>query len=218
MPKKPDDLKKSTALAATPRFVMGVWPGQVPNRENIEALRLAQQEPPKFSIARLLQHDGSYLTPASVVDGIGMDDAKRSEWVAHLSKAVRGTNELTFRQDILGKMLYDRMDGATRQALFQRSMQFYRDMRKSLVEVQTPEDLRKSNVKPEPDPLVKAIYRRVRRAQGKLPLSALQDLVKSYGASTVAKTLDEACGDRGGLSYRDGVLIRRCNSTRYSDE
>lgn len=207
MPKDP--LRKSTALAATPRFVIGSWPGQVPNRDNIEALKLAQQEPPKFSVARLLAHDGAYLTPRSVVDGIGMDPAKQSEWIEHLGKAIRGTNELTFRQDIMGKMIHDRMDGATRQALFQRSMQFYRDIRKSMVEVTTPDDLKKSEEKLETDPLRKAIYRRVRRAATGVPLSALQDLVKSHGVQAVAKTLDEACGDRGGLSYRDGVLIKR---------
>lgn len=211
MAKPQDDLTKSTALAATPRFVMSKWPGQVPNRDNIEALRLAQQEPPKFSVARLLAHDGAYLSPASVVDGIGMDDAKRSEWISHLSKAVRGTNELTFRQDVLGKMLYDRMDGATRQALFQRSMQFYRDMRKSMVSVATPDELRKSQELESraPEDLRKSIYRRVKRAPKGLPLGQLQDLVKSYGVKAVADTLECECGDRGGLSYRDGVLIKR---------
>ena len=208
-----DKMQKSTALAATPRFVINPWPGQVPNRERIAELKLAHdafKPPPKFSVARLMQHDGAYLTPANVVDGIGLSPAQQKEWVEHLGKAVRGTNELTYRQDILSKMLYDRMDGATRQALFQRSMQFYRDLRKSVIEVSTPDELRKSEDATALQGLSKAVMRRVRRfarAKKGLPLSALQDLVKSHGVATIAAALDEACGHRGGLTFRDGVLI-----------
>jgi len=207
-----EKMEKSTALAVTPRFVINPWPGQVPNRERIAELKLAHEAfkpPPKFSVARLLQHDGSYLTPANVVDGIGLSPAQQKEWVEHLGKAVRGTNELTYRQDILSKMLYDRMDGATRQALFQRSMQFYRDLRKSVIEVSTPDELRKSEDTTSPRWLTKAVMRRVGRAKNGLPLSALQDLVKSHGVASIAAVLDDACGHRGGLTFRDGVLISK---------
>lgn len=217
----PEKLNKSTspALGSAPKFYMTRWPGQVPDRDAIEALRLAKQEPPKWSVARMMAHDGAYLTPANVVDGIGLDEAKKQEWVGQLKKASSSTNELTFRQEIMGKMLHDRMDPATRQALFQRAMGYYRDMRKSMVNVVTPDDLRKSDrpvqaLQPEPAPsldrLEKAIVRRVRRgpAMG-LPLYKLDDLVRRYGTRAVADILEKACRDRDGLRYQNGVLKAR---------
>jgi hypothetical protein len=214
MAKPREMLRKSAGLASHPRFVINKWPGQVPNKDNLAALRLANEAPAKFSVARLLQHDGAYLSPKSVVDGIGLDPGKASEWVEHLGKAVRSTNELTYRQDIMGKMLHDRMDGATRQALFQRAMGYYRDMRKSLVTVTTADELAKGHALEDESVtargrLHKAIHRRVHRAPKGVPLAGLQDLVRQYGVRDVAAALDEACGDRGGLAYRDGVLIGR---------
>jgi len=207
------DLKKSlgVTVSPTPRFYMSRWPGQVPNKEALETMRLAQQEPPKFSVARLMQHDGSYLSPDNVVDGIGLDRAKATEWRTHLKKAVASTNELTFRQDIMSKMLHDRMDSASRQALFQRAMSFYRDMRKSMVAVSTPDELRKSETRTEgPDRLYKSLVRKVRHAPPSgLPLAQLDDLVRRYGRRSVAETLEKACRDRGSLCYRNGVLLLR---------
>lgn len=209
-----DNLDKSLSLPAPPRFVINPIPGQVPNRDRIEALRLAKEMPAKYSVGRLLQHDGAYLSPVNVVDGIGLDRVKQQEWIGHLNKAVRSTNELTFRQDIMGKMLHDRMDGATRQALFQRAMGFYRDMRKSMVSITTPDELRKASGLGDDEPalqnrLRKSIVRRVDRHGGRLPLADLDDLIRRYGRRAVADTLQKACTDRGGLSYRDGVLIKR---------
>jgi 3'-phosphoadenosine 5'-phosphosulfate sulfotransferase (PAPS reductase)/FAD synthetase len=200
-----EELTKSTATPMTPRFVMRTWPGQVPSRDNLEVLRQAQQPPPKWTPARMMAHDGAYLSPANVVQGIGLDRAKENEWTGLLKKASSHANELTFRQDIMGKMLTDKLDPSTRQALFQRAMSFYRDMRKSLVDVTTPDELRKSEPElPRADRLYKAIERRVRQAPLGLPLAKLDDLVRRYGRRSVAETLEKAC--RAGLRYRNGVL------------
>ena len=210
-------LQKSV-VAAAPKFYMSRWPGQVPSRENIEALKLAQTPPPKWTLARVLAQSGAYLSPNSVVDGLGLDKAQRSEWIGHLGKAISHKNELVYRQDIMAKMIHDRMDPTARQALFQRAMSYYRDMKKSMVEIVTPDELRKSERAPtaeqEPerrdDRLRKAIVRRVRHAPPTgLPLAQLDDLVRQYGRRAVAETLEKACADRGSLKFQNGVLLAR---------
>ena len=207
------DLKKSlgSTLPATPRFVLTKWPGQVPSRENIEALRLAKEEPKPWSMARLLSQNGTYLSPLSVVDGLGMNQGQQKEWIGHLKKAATAHNELTFRQDIVGKMLQDRMNPDLRKAIFQRAMKFYKDMRKSMVEVKTPDELCKSTSPAlSTDELHKSIHRRVRRSSGGLPLSQLSDLVCRYGVKPVADELKKSCDAvRGSLEYRNNVLIKR---------
>jgi hypothetical protein len=208
------DLKKSlgTTLAATPRFIVnGAWAGQVPNKARIQELRLGKEDPmPKpATMARLMAHDGAYLSPDRVVDGIGLDRGKENDWRNHLRKAANTPNELTFRQDILQKMLQDRLDSSTRQALFQRSMIYYRDMKKSLVSVVTPDDLQKSldAVPMAPgDRLAKAIRRRVARHSKGLPLSDLRDLVQVYGANTVGAELQKSV-DMGIMTYENETLF-----------
>lgn len=138
-----DNLKKSQ-LAAVPRFVIGSIPGQVPSRENLAIMREAMKPPPKWTPAQMVEHNGAYLSPRSVVDGLGLGAGQEAEWVKHLAAASKGANELSFRHEIMSKMLQERMDGTRRQALFQRAMRYYRDMRKSMVAVVEVDDLLKS--------------------------------------------------------------------------
>lgn len=125
-------------------------PGQVPSRDRIDALRLAQQKPIRFNPAMLLNQSGAYLSVDSVLDGLGLSQADEKEWRQFLKKAMSGPNELVVRQDIMAKMLADRIDPALRKAIFQRSMSMYRDtLKKSRVAVVTVDELKKSMEEPE---------------------------------------------------------------------
>jgi len=129
-----------------PKFIISTWPGQVPSRMRLEEQKLAKEMamPMPFHPAMLFNPGGTYLTPASVVDGLGFDRAQESEWRQYLGKAIQTPNELVMRQSILSKMLGDKLDAPRRRALFGRALSFYRDMRKSMVNVVTVDELRKS--------------------------------------------------------------------------
>jgi hypothetical protein len=137
-------LAKSTTAALSPMFILTKWPGQVPTRENIDLLRQTKQMPAPMTVARMLNHDGAYLSPASVIDGLGLDRAKANEWRELLGKALNSRNELTVRHELVSKMLADRMAPELRRALFSRALSYYRDMRKSMVQIVTADELRKS--------------------------------------------------------------------------
>jgi len=98
----------------------------------------------------LLNQNGAYLSVDSVLDGLGLSQAETNEWKQFLKKAMTGGNELVVRQDIMAKMLTEKMDPAMRKAIFQRSMILYRDtMKKSRVNVVTVDELRKCMEEPE---------------------------------------------------------------------
>jgi len=139
----PEKMSKSTTCALSPQFILTKWPGQVPSRENIDLLRQTKQMPSEPTLAQMFEPTGRYMSPASVVDGLGLDRAKQNEWVGLLGKALSARNELTVRHELVTKMLSDRMAPELRRALFSRALSYYRDMRKSMVQVVTVDELRK---------------------------------------------------------------------------
>ena len=124
-------------------------PGQVPNREiDREAMRMVQTPARPMTVARMLAHDGPRLTIGSILDDLGLDEAKRNDWMMFLENTVKGAvNEISLRQDIMSKALVDGMDVVLRNAILQRSMAFWKGYKKSMVQVMSPDELlRKSSI------------------------------------------------------------------------
>lgn len=123
-------------------------PGQVPDRDTIEAMRLAKEQPRPLSMARLLEHTEPRPTVSSIVSDLGFDLAQQNDWTKFLEKALgAASNELTLRQDIMSKCLNDRLDGALRRAILQRSLVHWRGYRKSMVKIVTPIELKKAEAR-----------------------------------------------------------------------
>jgi len=117
-------------------------PGQVPSRENLELMKLAQTKPPGVSVARLLALDEPVLAVSHIVDNLGLDTACRNDWTQFLEKALQGaTNELTLRQDIISKCLNERLDGVLRLAIMQKALSYWRAYKKSVVQIVTSDEL-----------------------------------------------------------------------------
>lgn len=136
-------LKKSIHLA----HAGGRIPGQVPSKETIALMRTMQDVPPKFHPAMLLQQGGAYLSPVSVVSGLGLDKAQESSWIKFLETNLRADNGLLLRKAIMAKAQGEGLNPALRNAILERSLMAYRDMRKSMVDVVTPDELRKGEAK-----------------------------------------------------------------------
>lgn len=113
-----------------PRFRDSRTPGQVPSREGMAALRLAEQKPPgaKFTAQRLLEHGAEpRLTPESVVKGLGLDAATESGWVKFLGSTVNNaTNELVVRKALFEHFREHPTDPVLRNVIFARALSFYR--------------------------------------------------------------------------------------------
>lgn len=207
---------------AQPKFIISRWPGQVPDRARLQELRLAKElaMPAAMTPAMLFNPGGTYLTPSSVVDGLGFDRAQEVDWRQFMGKALNHSNELTLRQSILSKMLSEKLDPSRRRALFGRALSYYRDMRKSMVNVVTVDELRKSSgytgiVDNEQQGDPEGRLERVRQVINNrvanagpcgLPLDNLGDVVKAYGKQMVAKALTKACGQGGAMTFRKGLL------------
>lgn len=208
-----------------PKFIISNWPGQVPSRARLEEQKLAKEMamPMPFHPAMLFNPGGTYLSAASVLEGLGFDRAQESEWREFLGKAIRTPNELILRQSMLSKMLNEKLDAPRRRQLFGRALSYYRDMRKSMVNVVTVDDLRKSEgfggivdneQQGDPDGRVarvrQVIDNRVANAgPGGISLVQLGDVVKAHGRDTVAAILTKACGKGGSLTFKKGLLRRR---------
>lgn len=123
-------LEKSTVPAHLSRARI---PGQVPSRDALQVLRLAQTSPVPFHPAMLLRHTGPVFTLDHVVRGLGMDRETEATWKTFLRDASQATNEGQFRRTVLSKTLGDRMDPAQRRVLFEKALSFWREqMRKSM--------------------------------------------------------------------------------------
>lgn len=135
-------MKKSGQSFIVPEFRTARVGGQVPSRENLELMRLAQTPAPKFDAAMLLQPN-PVLRVEGITKGLGLDVVRMNSWNKFLDDQLNGgTNELVMRKALYGRMMNERMDPTLRRALFQRSMSYYREkMKKSLVQVVTPDDI-----------------------------------------------------------------------------
>ena len=208
-----------------PKFIISNWPGQVPTHQRLEEQRLAKElaMPMPFHPAMLFNPGGTYLSPASVLEGLGFDRAQESEWRQFLGKALNASNELTLRQSILSKMLNEKLDAPRRRALLGRTLSYYRDMRKSMVNVVTVDELRKSTHAGEivdkfqqgdpatrVDRILEAINNRVANAGPPgIPLDKLWDVIKAHGSKAVAHVLTKACGPGGTMTFKKGMLQLR---------
>jgi hypothetical protein len=208
-----------------PKFIISNWPGQVPNKARLEEMKIAKEMamPMPFNPAMLFNPGGTYMTPSSVVDGLGFDRAQESDWRQFMGKALSSPNELTLRQSMLSKMLNERLDAPRRRALFGRALSYYRDMRKSMVNVVTVDDLRKSDTyggivdnfqQGDPEARVKRVREvvcsRVEHAEPKgLSLDKIMDVVKGCGRDVVAHVLTTECGKGGSMTFKKGMLHRR---------
>lgn len=134
-------MKKSGLVP--PAFRHGRIPGQVPGRGAIEALRLARKRAPTFNAAMLLEHDGPVMRVESITKGLGLNPTRESSWNKFLSDQLNGgVNELVMRKALYSRMMDERMDPELRKAIFQRSMQYYRDkLSKSIVQVFTTDEI-----------------------------------------------------------------------------
>lgn len=142
-----------------PVYRMMRTPGQVPSVQNLAILRTMEAVPRPMTTARLMAVRGMYLSPESVVDGLGFDPGQRNEWVRHLNTALGGDNEAVVRQRLYSKLLASGMDPGMRKALFGRALSCYRDMNKSVLVVPL-DSLEKA------EPKGGKYYRRVQTAKG----------------------------------------------------
>jgi hypothetical protein len=211
--------------SGSPKFVISRWPGQVPDRARLQEMKLAKElampRPP--NPATLFNPGGTYLTPSSVLDGLGFDRSQANDWRQFLGKALRTPNELLLRQSILSKMLDEKLDAPRRRQLFGRALSYYRDMRKSMVDVVTVDELRKSDgfsgivdtgqhgdAAGRQERVQRLVRERVENGgEGGLTLDKLSDVVKAHGRKLVGDVLTKACSKGGFLKFKKGVLRLR---------
>lgn len=134
---------EKSGLYIPPRFRNVRIGGQIPSRENIEAMKLVQKAVPSFKASMLLDHTEPVMRIEGITDGLGLDPVRENAWNQFLDDQLNGgVNELVMRQAIMGRMIDERMEPEMRKAIFQRSMNYYRDkMSKSLFQVVTPDEI-----------------------------------------------------------------------------
>lgn len=117
-------------------------PGQVPNDENIQAIRDIQKPAKPFTMARYMSHDEPRFTVDSITDSLGLDMAQRNDWSQFLDTTIHGSpNEVILRQSIMSKCINEHLDTALRNAILQRSLSYWKGYRKSMTHVYKPEQL-----------------------------------------------------------------------------
>lgn len=139
-------LEKSFVIPAA--FRLQRMPGQVPSKERLEALRLErslEEKPKQPELAEMMRNDNPRGSASSAVDDLGMDARARSGWKSFLEKAVAAApNELVLRQSVVAQTREAKMEPELRQAILDRALSYWRTVRKSLVEVVTVDELKKS--------------------------------------------------------------------------
>lgn len=136
------DLEKASYLHPSQVFNHVRVPGQVPDRDRLDAIKLAQTPPKPFSVARLLAQKSPVPTPASIVKNLGFDVATMEEWVGFLERTISNSiNEIVLRQDIMAKCLNEKLEGALRTTILDRAMKHWREYRKAMIEIVTPDQL-----------------------------------------------------------------------------
>ena len=119
-------------------------PGQIPDRDRnaAEAHRLATQKPRPFSVARL--HEvGHVLTNEVIVNDLGFDAGKRSEWISYLNQVIPSAqDEVSLRKNIVSKCQSEKLDSIVRNMILKRSLKRWRTKEKSMyVQIYTPDEL-----------------------------------------------------------------------------
>jgi len=143
-----DNLEKSFVIPAKFRTVTHHG-SCVPAREQREMMKLVETPAPKFNAAMLFNHTEPRSGPHDIVKGLfGSDTTSEDNWAQFLKKTfASATNELYMRKAILEKALGDKLIPEVRLALYQRSINYYRDLQKSRVQIVTPDDLKKGEAK-----------------------------------------------------------------------
>ncbi len=143
MPTDPKRLIK--AYMIPPAFKTQRVPGQVPDLEAIRLQKEVEKPPKEFSVARLLAHDDPILKVEAIAQNLGFDIQTENDWSAFLGDVLTGGNEVSIRKAVLSKCIEEKLDPALRRAILARSLNYWRGkMRKSLIEVVSPDELAKS--------------------------------------------------------------------------
>jgi hypothetical protein len=134
---------RKSASFIPPAFRRVRFGGQVPSPENIQAMKLAEQKPPKFKAAMLLDYTDPVLRVEGITKGLGMDPARQNSWNKFLEDQLNGgVNQVVMRKAIYARMMDERMEPEMRKAIFQRSMNYVREkMSKAVVQVLTPDEI-----------------------------------------------------------------------------
>jgi len=139
-------MRKSYVIPAA--FKKAKVPGQVPHAEGRAIMQSVTQRPPARKASMLLDHDGPRLSINHVVGNLGMDPAVESGWRQYLTGVLKkGYNELVVRQQLMQKLVDDKVEPELRKALFQRSMSYYRGLKKSMVDVSPLSELKKAEAR-----------------------------------------------------------------------
>jgi len=196
-------------------FIIAAWarqahhPGQIPGNKTLEQAREAQRlmdTPPRADVANMMmEHTGPVLTPAKIVDNLGMNPQQQLQWSRFLADAaISSPNEIVLRQSLFQKFQNERLDPGLRSAIFQRAMSYVRDVRKSLLEVFTPDELRKARQVTPVGGMTPGGYRKVAEDQyvkegaGRGRAPGQQESLES---KTRAKTLETYGSSSGVLAY-----------------
>lgn len=139
--KRMGGLNKSVA----PVFRLQRTPGQVPSREALEAMKLAQTPARGMSVKRLLDHgQDARPTLESVVRGLGFTQDEEADWKSYLARALStAANDVALARAFMDKARD--LDPVLRNALYQRVRRYRKDnqaMTKSgPVQIVRPEDV-----------------------------------------------------------------------------
>jgi len=149
--------------------------GQTPNRDTIEALKLASTPAKPFTVARLLEDTNPHIRAATVFEGVGFHASKQSEYEKFLeNELMSAPNELVLRKALLAKFKEDALDPVLRGVLLQRAISHYRNrFTKSLVQLIDPIEIsgkknsNTSNTLSKGEARGGKYYRRIPRGTGK---------------------------------------------------
>lgn len=112
---------------------MGRIPGQVPNKERLDLIREVSRTGKR---SRIDDHGATPRpTVASVVQGLGLDRARESQWSRLIQDIATPTaTSIAVRKAVIAKLLEDKADPELKRALLQRTLRYHRDLKKSFVE------------------------------------------------------------------------------------
>jgi hypothetical protein len=149
------------AFIVPPNFAMESHPGQVPLNVRAQNLEKMLAKPKELTEADLFRDTSNRFTSGSVLDGLGLDRAVSEDYRKFLDGQVRAVpNETRFRQEVVERMLGDKLPPELRRVLADRAVTFYRYTKSLQKAILSLDDLRKA------EPRGGSYFRRVTSGNG----------------------------------------------------
>jgi len=117
-------------------------PGQIPSPNTLARMAGLDKKPPAFDTAMLTRQSDPMLSSDSIVKGLGFNATLEGDWRTFLRGVFNSsTNEIVLRDAVMKKALDEGHHPVVRRVILERSLNHWKEVRKSMVQVLTPDQI-----------------------------------------------------------------------------